>query len=199
MLIGALALPALPAAAQGKAIGKPAGVGKPTTTTAKGPAVKGKSADAKSATAVKGKSGDHAKGAKPNTEATTDTNTASTDTKALGQKDLAARMQVMMDKDHGLAKRITTVIGDMPLADATANFKNQGQFIAAVNAVEHNPGLTFAALQTEMTTGDKLSLGDAVKKLNAAAATPPAPATTTPTTTTTTPPTTTTPTTTTAQ
>ena len=32
MLIGALALPVLPAAAQGKATGKPAGVGKPATS-----------------------------------------------------------------------------------------------------------------------------------------------------------------------
>ena len=57
MFIGALALPAIPAAAQGKALGKPAGVGKPTTTVVKGNSAnvtKGKSADAaKSGTLVK--------------------------------------------------------------------------------------------------------------------------------------------------
>ena len=87
MLIGALALPVLPAAAQGKALGKPAGVGKPTTTVkgAGKTVTKGKSAAAKSGTLVKGKSADHAKGPKSTTvtDTTTDT-TAASDSKGRG-------------------------------------------------------------------------------------------------------------------
>src|SRR6188474_2196857 len=91
MLIGALALPALPAAAQGKALGKPAGVGKPTTTVVKGASTtvtKGKSADAKSGTLVKGNSADHPKGPKSTTatdSTTTDTTAAASDSKGRGQ------------------------------------------------------------------------------------------------------------------
>ena len=77
----------------------------------------------------------------------------------------------------------------MTLEQATAGFKNQGQFIATLNAAK-NQGLSFADLQKAVTV-DGLSVGQAVKKVKA---TPPAPTTTTPTTTT---PTTTTPTTTT--
>ena len=94
LLAGAIALPAIPAAAQGKAIGKPAGVGKPATGVVKGASgtvTKGKSADAKAGTLVKGKSADHAKGPKTTTTdvETTDTSVDSADSKALGQQTLA--------------------------------------------------------------------------------------------------------------
>jgi hypothetical protein len=169
LLIGAFALPAVPAAAQGKAIGKPAGVGKPTTGVVKGASgtvTKGKSADAKAGTLVKGKSADHAKG--PNTTTTdvetTDTSVDSADSTALGQKTLAERIDVMIQRDKGLASRITTAIGPMALEDATEGFRNQGQFIKAINAVTHNPTITFAALQTEMNTNN-VSVEQALKNL----------------------------------
>jgi len=61
----------------------------------------------------------------------------------------------------------------LTLEEATAGFRNQGQFIAALN-VSKNRGLDFVALQEAMTV-DGLSLGQAAKKvLN----TPPAPETT---------------------
>ena len=173
LLIGAFALPAVPAAAQGKAIGKPAGVGKPTTgvvkgasgTVTKGPATKGKSADAKAGTLVKGKSADHAKGPKTTTDvATTDTSVDSADSKALGQKTLAERIDVMIQRDKGLASRITAAIGTLTVEQATEGFPNQGQFIKAVNAVTHNPTITFAALQTEMNT-NHVSVEQALKNL----------------------------------
>lgn len=169
LLIGAFALPAVPAAAQGKAIGKPAGVGKPTTGVVKGASggvTKGKSADAKAGTLVKGKSADHAKGPKT---ATTDVETADTtvdsvDSKALGQKTLAERIDVMIQRDKGLASRITAAIGTLTVEQATEGFPNQGQFIKAVNAVTHNPTITFAALQTEMNT-NHVSVEQALKNL----------------------------------
>jgi hypothetical protein len=170
LLIGAVALPAVPAAAQGKAIGKPAGVGKPTTGVVKGASgtvTKGKSADAKAGTLVKGKSADHAKGPKTTTTTdvdATDTSADSLDSKALGQKALADRIDVMIQRDKGLASRITAAIGTMPLEDATEGFRNQGQFIKAINAVTHNPTITFAALQTEMNT-NSVSVEQALKNL----------------------------------
>lgn len=170
LLIGALALPAVPAAAQGKAIGKPAGVGKPTTTIVKGASgtvTKGKSADAKAGTLVKGQSAEHAKGPKTTTTTdvdTTDTSVDSVDSQALGQKTLAERIDVMIQRDKGLASRITAAIGELSLEQATDGFPNQGQFIKAVNAVTHNPTITFMALQTEMNTNN-VSVEQALKNL----------------------------------
>jgi hypothetical protein len=172
LLIGAFALPVVPAAAQGKAIGKPAGVGKPAAGVVKGASgtvTKGKSADAKAGTLVKGKSADHAKGPKTTTADvdTTDTSVDALDGQALGQKALAERIDVMIQRDKGLASRITAAIGTMSLEDATEGFRNQGQFIKAINAVTHNPTITFAALQTEMNTNN-VSVEQALKNLGVA-------------------------------
>ena len=183
MLIGALALPAVPAAAQGKAIGKPAGVGKPTTTTVKGPKTtgapaKGKSADAKGGTLVKGKSTDHAKGPKTTTPDTTvaDADTPeSTETKGRGQLPLNEKIALnstLKTKLEGLLAG-----GTMTFDDATTGWRNQGQLVAAMNAAERN-GLTFQSLHTEMVTNG-LSLPDAIAAAKAAATPPPAAPTTT--------------------
>ena len=54
----------------------------------------------------------------------------------------------------------------MTLEQASAGFRNQGQFIAALNASK-NRGLPFADLQKAMTV-DGLSLGQAAKQVAAA-------------------------------
>jgi len=51
----------------------------------------------------------------------------------------------------------------MTIEDASAGFRNQGQFIAALN-VSRNRGIAFADLKEAMTV-DGLSLGQAVKQL----------------------------------
>jgi hypothetical protein len=51
----------------------------------------------------------------------------------------------------------------MTLEEATAGFRNQGQFIAALNAAK-NRNLDFVALQEAMTV-DGMSLGQAAKKV----------------------------------
>ena len=186
MLIGALALPVLPAAAQGKAIGKPAGVGKPTTSVVKGASTtvtKGKSADAKAGTLVKGNSADHAKGPKSttSTETTTDTTTAaSDDSKGRGQLPLGEKIAL----NSTLKARLDALLVGSTLTydQATTGWKNQGQLVAAMNAANNNT-LSFPSIYTEMVTNGK-SLPDAVAFVKAA--TPP-PTTTTTTTTTTTP------------
>jgi hypothetical protein len=65
----------------------------------------------------------------------------------------------------------------LTLEEATAGFRNQGQFIAALNAAK-NRNLDFVALQEAMTV-EGLSLGQAAKKLTntpPVPETPPAPA-----------------------
>jgi hypothetical protein len=186
MLMGALALAAAPAAAQGKAIGKPAGVGKPTTTTVKGAsgvngagaAAKGKSADAKAGTLAKGKSADHAKG--PKTTATdptiTDTDTTvSEESKGRGQLPLGEKIAM----NETLTARLEPLLVGTTLTTETATegWRNQGQFVAAMNAAQRE-GISFEALRTEMVTNQK-SLPDAIAAVKAT--------TTTTTTTTTTP------------
>ena len=183
MLIGALALPALPAAAQGKALGKPAGVGKPTTTVVKGASTtvtKGKSADAKAGTLVKGQSGDHAKGPKSTTvtETTTDTTTEASDSKGRGQLPLGEKIAL----NSTLKARLDALLVGSTLTydQATTGWKNQGQLVAAMNAAKNND-LSFASLYTEIITNGK-TREDAVLFLK-----PAAPPTTTATATTTTP------------
>ena len=176
MLIGALALPVVPAAAQGKALGKPAGVGKPTTTAVKGASTtgtKGKSADAKSGTLVKGNSADHAKGPKSTTvtETTTDTTEAASDSKGRGQLPLGEKIAL---NDTLKARLDGLLLGTtLTYEQATTGWQNQGQLVAAMNAAKNN-NLAFPSIYTEMVTNGK-SLPDAVTFVKAA--TPP-PATT---------------------
>jgi hypothetical protein len=83
-----------------------------------------------------------------------------------------------ISKNSGQLARVKTMLpAGMTLEEASAGFRNQGQFLAALNASK-NQGVKFADLQTAMTT-DGLSLGQAVKQLRNAP-----PATTTPGTTT---------------
>jgi hypothetical protein len=85
-----------------------------------------------------------------------------------------------------LAKVQTMLPDNMTLEQASSGFRNQGQFIAALNASK-NRGLPFADLQKAMTV-DGMSLGQAAKMVKAMPpAVAPAPGTTTPTTGTTTP------------
>lgn len=186
MLMGALTLSAMPAAAQGgKALGKPTNVGKPagvgkSGTTAKGPKL--------TATSGKGKSADHAKSgvnAKNGKTTTTDSDTETTVASTTGRGKMT--LEERIGANPTLKARVEAVMGDMTFADATSGWRNQGQLVAAMNALERNPGITFADLHAEMTGPGQPSVGQAVKKLNAeAAATPPVTETTTTTTSTTT-------------
>ena len=202
LLIGALALPAAPAAAQGKGIGKPAGVGKPTTTTVKGASgtvtkgksvdakggtlVKGKSDDAKSGALAKGKSADRAKGPKTTSP---DTTVADTDTDTTESTEAKGRGQLPLNEKLALNNTLKTRLegllagGTMTFDGATTGWRNQGQLVAAMNAAERN-GVTFESLHTEMVTNGK-SLPDAIAAAKAASTTTPTTETTTTTTTTT--------------
>ena len=204
LFMGALALSALPAAAQGRGI-KPAGVGKPTTTTAKGPsatgAAKGKSADAKSGTLAKGKSADaqsgsltkgksaDAKGPKTTTtdadtpETDTDIDTASDETKGRGRLPLNEKIAL----NGTLKARLDALLvgTTMTFDQATTGWRNQGQLVSAMNAAQNN-NLSFVAIHQEVVT-NHLALPDAVAAVKGAT-TPTTTTTTTDTTTTTTTP-----------
>jgi hypothetical protein len=174
-------LPAVPALAQGKAIGKPAGVGKPTTTVVKGASgtvTKGKSADAKAGTLVKGKSADHANGSKTTPAGATGTETTeSSEAKGRGQLPLGEKIAL----NGTLKTRLDALLegGTMTYEQATTGWKNQGQLVAAMNAAEHNPGISFVDLHAKMTGPGQPSVGQALTELKAAASTPPATETTT--------------------
>ena len=159
MLIGALALPALPAAAQGKALGKPAGVGKPTTTAVKGAPTKGKSADAKAGTLVKGasadhgKSGDHAKNVTGTPETTT-TTTTTEDSAAKGRGQLPLGEKIALNPTLKARLDALLVGSTLTYDQATTGWKNQGQLVAAMNAAKNN-NLSFPSLYTEIITNGK--------------------------------------------
>jgi hypothetical protein len=76
----------------------------------------------------------------------------------------------------------------MTLNEATTGFRNQGQFIAALEQAANHPNISFADLQQAMTV-DGLSLGQAMKQLRSTTSTNASSASTTSTTTTSTDPT----------
>jgi hypothetical protein len=171
----------VPAAAQGKsgAHGGGAGAathGKPTTTGAathgtSGDATHGKSGDAthgRSADAARGKDGDHGR---PETESSDGTRPAQLP--AHGGSAIATKIS---GKPEQLARISAMLPPGMTLEQATAGFRNQGQFIAALNASK-NQGVPFTDLQKAMTV-DGLSLGQAVKKLRPTPTPTPTPTTT---------------------
>jgi len=179
-----------PAAAQGKSGshgGDTALHGRPATTGAtqgrSGDATHGKSADAthgKSADATRGRSGDH-DGLETESGSKHDRHGAgtATSTTTTGPTALAAKISSNPDK---LARITAMLPPGMTLDQATMGFRNQGQFIAALNASK-NRGVVFADLQKAMTV-DGLSLGQAVRKLKTEPAPTPTGTTTTGTTTT---------------
>jgi hypothetical protein len=71
--------------------------------------------------------------------------------------------------------RVTKILGDVDLNDATNHFRNFGQFMAAVNVSNNHPDIAFADLKALMTgwnldgteTGQPtMSLGRAIHQLN---------------------------------
>lgn len=159
----------MPAAAQGKSGTHEAGAtthGRPTTTTTTtgagttstgGVTTHGKSADA-------GSRGSDKSGRKSSTTSSSPANTTTT-TPTTGPNALSTKISSHPDQ---LAKISGMLPQGMTLEQATAGFRNQGQFIAALNASK-NQGVAFTDLQKAMTV-DGLSLGQAVRQLKTAPA-----------------------------
>jgi hypothetical protein len=74
-----------------------------------------------------------------------------------------------IERNHQLNARLTPMLPTgMTMEEAAKGFRNQGQFIAALNASK-NHDIPFADLKAALTTGEHpLSLGDAVEKLRPA-------------------------------
>jgi hypothetical protein len=185
MLSAAVLMSAAPVAmAQGRGGGRPAAAGRPASPGSQGkrPADAGARAGdhANANKGTKGKSGDARgtsgrddRGPKDRTDA--DTTARAGDNR--GDMTVAQRIAANPQQKARIEAMLPT---GMTLEQAATGFRNQGQFIAAVEASK-NQNIPFASLKTEMTGTNQLSLGEAIQKLK------PAPTTTTTTTTTTTP------------
>ena len=163
-------LVAIPAAAQGRSGTHGGGATTHGTSSTSGSTTThGKSGDT-----THGKSGDVSHGKSGDTDNDATEHHPSHDgsaTHTVGSTDIATKIS----KNPQQLARITGMLpAGMTLDQATAGFRNQGQFIAALNASK-NQHIPFADLQKAMTT-DGLSLGEAVRKLRP---TPPPTTTTT--------------------
>jgi hypothetical protein len=160
-------LAGVPVSAQGKSAIHGAGVatthGKPTATGVTTRGKNGQTPPGKNVDTTRGKSTEARGRSGERTSATTTTT---------GTSPLAAKIA----RNPEQLSRVTAMLPpDMTLEQATAGFRNQGQFIAALNASK-NQGVSFVDLQKAMTV-DGVSLGQAVRKLKSEA--PPTPGTTT--------------------
>jgi len=75
------------------------------------------------------------------------------------------RIAASISKNPQLEARVRTMLPEgMTIEQASEGFRNQGQFIAALQASK-NLDIRFADLKAQMTGDDALSLGQAIQKL----------------------------------
>jgi hypothetical protein len=84
------------------------------------------------------------------------------------------RAQQQLMKNTNLRDKMQAQLGGADPIAAASDFRNLGQFVAAVNA-STNQGYNFAELKALMTGPDALSLGQAKKRLRAGGGTSPGP------------------------
>lgn len=145
------------------------GVNKGAGKAAKGTTVKGhagkKSSDTTTGTAGhKANKADKADKAEKTAKAEKADKTEKADRADRGDK-ADKSIAANIEKNPQLEARIRSMLpADMTIAQASEGFRNQGQFIAAVNASK-NHDIPFADLKTQMTGDSASSLGQAVQKL----------------------------------
>ena len=89
------------------------------------------------------------------------TNKSDADGKPRGEKTIASRIEA----NDQLSTRLKAMLPTgMSLTDASAGFKNQGQFIAALHASK-NLNIPFDQLKAKMTASDSMSLGGSIHAL----------------------------------
>jgi len=135
--------------------GKPAIVAKPTTSGK--PLTTGKPG------------GTTSKVSGPKSSSTTPTPTTSRSTTTTGPKTATLNpiAQKISSKPQLLSRVTTMLPKGMKLNDASAGFKNQGQFLAALH-VSENLGISFKSLKNDMTRKN-LSLGQSIQDLKKSA------------------------------
>src|SRR5262245_42671370 len=167
---------AMALATTASAQGKGAGVPKAPHTTTSAPKGGGQTHAPKSGPSTTSGKSAHAGSPKNPTDGTASAKHGSTDEKAGSPH---AKKSDTPPVGDAPANNVATKIGNTPaqlakiqpqldalgltLEEATAGFRNQGQFIAALNAAK-NRNLDFVALQEAMTV-EGLSLGQAAKKV----------------------------------
>lgn len=105
-------------------------------------------------------SGSNASGSNTSGSNVSGPNAGSPNVPAAGSNNIAAKIS----RNPNQVARLQPLLPQgMTLDQAAAGFRNQGQFIAALNASKHR-GIAFADLKNAMTH-DGLSLGQAVRKL----------------------------------
>jgi hypothetical protein len=86
-----------------------------------------------------------------------------------GKPDTAGRPTIgdQLTRDRGLATQLQKLFPEgTDLVDASKDFRNLGQFVAAAHVADNNPNFTFDELKAKMLDGDGMSLGDAIHALD---------------------------------
>ncbi len=84
---------------------------------------------------------------------------------ARSMKNSAGTISDKISSNTQLASKLQPLLpAGMTMEQASAGFKNQGQFIAALH-VSQNLGIPFADLQSKMTGANAMSLGKAIQTL----------------------------------
>jgi hypothetical protein len=86
-----------------------------------------------------------------------------------GKPDTTGRPAIgdQLTRDQGLATRLQKLFpAGTDLVDASKDFRNLGQFVAAAHVADNNPNFTFDELKAKMLDGDGMSLGDAIHALD---------------------------------
>lgn len=105
---------------------------------------------------------------KGSTTTSTSTSTSATTASSNGSTTELTPVQLKLQKNTNLASKLQDRLPKgTNLMDAAVDFRNLGQFVAAVN-VSHNLHIDFAQLKADMVT-KKMSLGQAIHDLKPAA------------------------------
>lgn len=72
-----------------------------------------------------------------------------------------------LTRDHGLATQLQKLFPEgTDLVNASKDFRNLGQFVAAAHVADNNPNFTFDELKAKMLDGEGTSLGEAIHALD---------------------------------
>ncbi len=146
------------AGAQGRGAGqRPAKPATPATHAPRGP-------QSPKAAGTTGRQNDRPKPAQTARGAEKSDAAKSRENRGAGDRSIAANIA----KSPQLEARLQAMLpSGMSMEQASDGFRNQGQFIAALEASK-NQNIDFVRLKAEMTGGEALSLGQAVQKLKPA-------------------------------
>jgi hypothetical protein len=72
-----------------------------------------------------------------------------------------------LTRDRGLGMQLQKLFPEgTDLVEASKDFRNLGQFVAAAHVADNNPNVTFDELKAKMLEGNGMSLGEAIHALD---------------------------------